>query len=148
MHSSEYYATIKAKFHEILEESRGIISVAAKKAGIHLDTVYRWRREDEEFKNRIDAVRDTVDDYCESKLLELIEEKHPATLIYVAKTRLKHRGYGSDVTITPTTIIQQEASPLNKDENEILEKYIQQKIEERVQQEREKELANQGGQLG
>jgi hypothetical protein len=52
------------------------------------------------------------------------------------------------VTITPTTIIQQEATPLNKDENEILEKYIQQKIEERVQEERAKELANQGGRFG
>lgn len=140
MHSSEYYERIKANFHDILEDSRGIISVAAKKAGIHLDTVYRWRREDEEFRNRIDAVRDKVDDYCESKLFELIEEKHPATIIYVAKTRLKHRGYGSDVTITPT-IVQQESNPLNKDEHEILEKYIKQRVEE----ERAKELANQGG---
>lgn len=83
----------KAKFPEVLKESLGIVSHACVKLKIGRPTYYKWCKEDPEFNALCDEVQEYTMDFVEGKLLELIEEKHPAAIIFYAKTKGKNRGY-------------------------------------------------------
>jgi hypothetical protein len=68
-----------------------IIQVACEKTNLSRNTVYRWKKEDQEFSKKMDqAISDGVDfvnDMSESQLLTLIKEKSwPAISFW-----LKHR---------------------------------------------------------
>jgi len=68
-----------------------IIQVACEKTGLSRNSVYRWRKEDKDFLEKMDqAISDGVDfvnDMSESQLLTLIKEKSwPAISFW-----LKHR---------------------------------------------------------
>jgi len=56
-----------------------IVQVACEKSGISRNTIYRWKREDEEFSKQMDEAikdgEDFVNDMSESQLLQLIKEK-------------------------------------------------------------------------
>ncbi len=90
----------KEQFIEALEKSMGIMSQAAKKIGVERTTPYRWMREDEEFKDRVDEVQNVVLDFAETKLFELVQEGHPSATIFLLKTRGKERGYVERQEIT------------------------------------------------
>lgn len=81
------------KFIEALEQSMGIISHAAKKIGVDRTTPYRWMREDEEYKKRVDEVLNVPLDFVESKLFEAINHNNITAIIFYLKTKGKHRGY-------------------------------------------------------
>lgn len=83
----------KEKFIEALEQSMGIISHAAKKIGVDRTTPYRWMREDEEYKSRVDEVLNVPLDFVESKLFEAINHNNITAIIFYLKTKGKHRGY-------------------------------------------------------
>jgi len=83
----------KEKFIEALEQSMGIISHAAKKIGVDRTTPYRWMREDEEYKKRVDEVLNVPLDFVESKLFEAINHNNITAIIFYLKTKGKHRGY-------------------------------------------------------
>ena len=56
-----------------------IVQVACEKSGVSRNSVYRWRKEDEEFSKAMDIAlqegEDLVNDMSESQLLTLIKEK-------------------------------------------------------------------------
>jgi hypothetical protein len=83
----------KEKFIEALEQSMGIISHAAKKIGVDRTTPYRWMREDEEYKSRVEEVLNVPLDFVESKLFEAINHNNITAIIFYLKTKGKHRGY-------------------------------------------------------
>ena len=83
----------KEKFIEALEQSMGIISHAAKKIGVDRTTPYRWMREDEEYKKRVEEVLNVPLDFVESKLFEAINHNNITAIIFYLKTKGKHRGY-------------------------------------------------------
>jgi hypothetical protein len=83
----------KARFPEVLRDSLGIVTNACLKLKIGRPTYYKWCREDPEFNAACDAVQEYTMDFVEGKLLELINEKHPAAIIFYAKTKGKNRGY-------------------------------------------------------
>lgn len=70
------------KTKEFLEHLKNIpiILVACEKSGLSRNTVYRWRRDDEEFRKEMEeALRDgeeLINDMSESQLLTLIKEKN------------------------------------------------------------------------
>jgi len=83
----------KDQFIEALEQKMGIVSQACKSIGIDRTTPYRWAKEDKEFAERMEEVNNVVLDFTESKLYELVDEKHPSAVIFLLKTRGKSRGY-------------------------------------------------------
>lgn len=92
--------TTKIKFPEILKECKGIVSIACQKAKIARHTYYDWRKADPDFAKLCDESSETTIDFVESKLLELIDEKHPAAIIFFMKTKAKDRGYVERVETT------------------------------------------------
>ena len=83
----------KKRFLEALTKSLGIVSHAAKLCGLNTQTHRRYKLEDEDYRRAVEDVEEMVLDYAESKLLELINEKNVAAVIFFCKTKGKKRGY-------------------------------------------------------
>lgn len=103
--------TLKKAMLEALEKSLGIVTTAAKSAGIERNTHYVWMREDEAYKEAVEAISDMAIDFAESQLNQLMQgAKHqvvtnkgdiveikdapnPSSIIFFLKTKGKKRGY-------------------------------------------------------
>jgi len=83
----------KIKFLKALTNSLGIVSSAAKLCGLGTMTHRRYILSDPEYKEAVEEINEMVLDYGESKLLELINDKNPAAVIFFLKTKGKKRGY-------------------------------------------------------
>ena len=83
----------KERFLEALTKSLGIVSSAAKICGLSTGTHRNYKRDDMEYRRKVEDIEDMVLDYGESKLLELINEKNVAAVIFFLKTKGKKRGY-------------------------------------------------------
>jgi len=90
----------KEAFIVALEKALGIVSQAAKQVGIDRTTPYRWMKEDEEFKDRVEEIQNVVGDFAETKLYELVNEGNPSAVIFLCKTKFKNRGYVERQEIT------------------------------------------------
>jgi len=85
--------TLKRAMLEALDKSLGIVSTAAKTAGIDRTTHYNWLKDDPEYKSAVDQIQEGVIDFAESHLYKLIKEGNPAANIFYLKTKGKSRGY-------------------------------------------------------
>lgn len=103
--------TIKSKFLEVLENSKGIVLSACKSCDLPRSTYYKWLNDDPEFKLAVDDIQEMAIDFVESKLIEKIDgitvqsyntkgeeviyEQAPSdtAIIFFLKTRGKKRGY-------------------------------------------------------
>ena len=50
-------------------------------------------KRDEEFRQKVEQIKDVAVDFVESKLMKLIETENTAAIIFYLKTQAKHRGY-------------------------------------------------------
>lgn len=71
----------------------GVVTTAAKAAGVDRTTHYQWMDKDPEYKARVIDLREMKKDFVESKLMKLVEQGDTAATIFSAKTLLKDRGY-------------------------------------------------------
>lgn len=85
--------TKQKNFLEALKMTMGVISQATEKTGISRQTVKNWRDKDEKFAEEFEEVKEWADDYIESHLFKLVEKLNPQVIMFMARTRLKHRGY-------------------------------------------------------
>jgi len=83
----------KEKMLEALDDSLGIVSFASQKVGINRRTHYRWLNEDEEYKLKVDDIRNASIDFVESKLFDCIKAEKETSIIFYLKTIGKLRGY-------------------------------------------------------
>lgn len=88
----------KKKFLDILEKSYGIVLTACKSCSLPRSTYYKWLKEDNEFKERVDDIQEMAIDFVESKLIQRIAgdyETDPSdtAIIFYLKTKGKKRGY-------------------------------------------------------
>lgn len=83
----------KKRMLEALEKSLGIVTTACRAVNIVRDTHYRWLKEDAEYKAAVELISDSVLDFAESKLHNLIEKGDTAATIFYMKTKGKKRGY-------------------------------------------------------
>ena len=88
----------KKAFIENLLKCFGNVSQASQLSGIHRQTFYDWKNNDEEFKTTIDGIKpddflDAKKDFIESKLMYLVSKGNPAAVIFAAKTICQDRGY-------------------------------------------------------
>ena len=78
---------------EALEKTLGIVTHAAKIAGIDRTTHYLWMREDEEYRKAVESVEDMALDFAESELHNQIKNGETSSTIFYLKTKGKKRGY-------------------------------------------------------
>jgi len=126
----------KKRMLEALEMHKGIVSSAAKSAGLSRGVHYLWMQEDADYKKAVEDMADIALDFVESKLMERIEgvevEKgseiyatppDTTAIIFYLKTKGKKRGYierkeitGADGQDLLTEIKINIVNPINKSE--------------------------------
>jgi hypothetical protein len=78
---------------QALEKTLGVVTTAARQAGIERTTHYNWLKEDAEYKRAVESIDDVALDFAESKLHSLIQNDDTAATIFYLKTKGKKRGY-------------------------------------------------------
>ena len=85
--------TLKKAMIEALIKSLGVVTTAAKIAGIDRSTHYDWLKTDDDYKAQVDSIEDIAIDFAESKLHSQIEKGDTTATIFFLKTKGKKRGY-------------------------------------------------------
>ena len=80
-------------FLEIFQKSLGVIFHACKKAGIDRSTFYDWKKKNELFVEKVEEIEESAIDFVESKLFEKIQDGDTTSIIFLLKTKGRHRGY-------------------------------------------------------
>ena len=95
----------KVEFLEFFEIKQGNVSQACKACNVSRSAVYRWREDDEIFRNSWIEVEESLKDEAESLLRELMKAKDTTATIFYLKTKCKDRGYGDQPTPPPPPTI-------------------------------------------
>lgn len=85
--------TLKKAMVDALIKSLGVVTTAAKIAGIDRSTHYDWLKTDDDYKAQVDSIEDIAIDFAESKLHSQIEKGDTTATIFFLKTKGKKRGY-------------------------------------------------------
>lgn len=91
---------LKKAMIEAMEKSLGVVTTAAKLAGISRQSHYDWLKEDPDYAFAISETGEVALDYAESQLHKQIGEGQPASTIFYLKTKGKKRGYVERQEIT------------------------------------------------
>ena len=84
---------LKANLLESLERALGVVTTACKTAGCSRETFYKYCREDEEFKTKVEDISNITLDFAESQLHKQIMDGNTTATIFYLKTKGKNRGY-------------------------------------------------------
>ena len=91
----------KEKLLKALQETQGLIYHACKKAGnISRSTYYRYMREDEEFAQAVEDIKEAQIDYVEGQLIKNISDGRETSIIFYLKSKTRDRGYAEKLDIT------------------------------------------------
>lgn len=127
MTSQRQIESAKSKFPDFLDECKGIVSTACKRANISRNTYYRWLEEDPEFAAICATVQENTYDSVESKLLDAINDGNVTAIIFYCKTKLKHRGYIERVEQINKSASDMQMTLTEQDE-QILERALQRRF--------------------
>lgn len=89
----------KRKMLKALEQTKGLVLTACKKAKVSRSRHYVWYKEDEDYKAKVDAINELMVEGVESKLAGLIDEGNTAAIIFYLKSKAKDKGYGNQVQV-------------------------------------------------
>ena len=78
---------------QALENSLGIVSTACNRTGISRSSYYKWYKEDEEFRQKVDDIENVKLDFVESKLFKNIENETEKSIIFYLQHKGHKRGY-------------------------------------------------------
>ena len=78
---------------QALESSLGIVSTACNRTGISRSSFYKWYKEDEEFRQKVDEIDNVQLDYVETKLFKNIENEKEKSIIFYLQHKGHKRGY-------------------------------------------------------
>ena len=78
---------------QALESSLGIVSTACSRSGISRSSFYKWYKEDEEFRKKVDEIDNLKLDFVESKLFKNIENEKEKSIIFYLQHKGHKRGY-------------------------------------------------------
>ena len=76
-----------------LKDTRGLLTMAARKAGVSYTTVKRYATEFPSVRQAVDEAKESMTDFAEGKLYEKISKGDTACIIFYLKTQGKKRGY-------------------------------------------------------
>mgnify|MGYP003799635619 FL=1 len=85
--------TLKANMLAALEKTLGVVSTAAKIAGIDRCTHYEWLKEDSEYAEKVAELKNVALDFAETKLHAAIDGMDTNAIKFFLKTQGKQRGY-------------------------------------------------------
>lgn len=130
----EQLRTVSGKHAMItaLEKSLGVVATACKTIGISREQFYKWKKEDEDFAAKVDAISEIALDFAESKLFEKINgitvqketkdgpriyrvQPDIAAIIFLLKCRGKKRGYIERFEVGPPP----EENPIKADDEHV-----------------------------
>ena len=78
----------KKNMLEALEKSLGVVTTALKTTELSRTNFYKWLKEDEDFKTKVEEIESIQQDFIKSKYYECVKDKVPSVVIHAAKTRL------------------------------------------------------------
>jgi len=78
---------------EALKESRGLLTDAAKRAGVSYSTVWQYAHNYPSVKQAVEEAKEGMLDLAESKLFHAINNGNMTAIIFFLKTKGKERGY-------------------------------------------------------
>ena len=78
---------------QALENSLGIVSTACNRTGISRSSYYKWYKEDEDFRQKVDEIDNVKLDFVESKLFKNIENEKEKSIIFYLQHKGHKRGY-------------------------------------------------------
>mgnify|MGYP003119081898 FL=1 len=78
---------------QALENSLGIVSTACNRTGISRSSFYKWYKEDEDFRQKVDEIDNVKLDFVESKLFKNIENEKEKSIIFYLQHKGHKRGY-------------------------------------------------------
>jgi len=76
-----------------LGESKGLLTLAARKAGISYTTVKRYALEMATVRQAVNDAKESMLDFAESQLYQKIKDGDNTAIIFYLKTQGKSRGY-------------------------------------------------------
>jgi len=85
--------TLKKAMLKALEKSLGVVTSAAKIAGINRGTHYDWLNTDPEYFKAVAELDNITLDFAESQLHKQVKEGNTTATIFLLKTKGKKRGY-------------------------------------------------------
>ena len=85
---------------DALNKSSGIVASACKAAGISRFTFYKWLKEDSDFAEKVEDIKELQKDFAEALILKKMKEGDTTMIIFYAKTQMKDRGYTERKEIT------------------------------------------------
>jgi len=100
-----------------LESSLGIVSTACNRSGISRSSFYKWYKEDEDFRKKVDEIDNVKLDFVESKLFKNIENEKEKSIIFYLQHKGHKRGYIQRQNINLTS----DQEDIKKIEIEIIE---------------------------
>lgn len=109
-------ARTKKRLIEEMFKHKGVLTNAVRAVGCSFQTYYVYMKEDENFRARIEEVKEAAIDFVEDKLFQQIEMNIPQSTIFFLRTRGRHRGYSERTEVTGA-----EGAPI---EIRVIEPYI------------------------
>lgn len=85
---------------EALYKTKGIVSSAAEIINLTRDSHYKWLKDSKEYAEAYAAVKESVLDWAESKLHDIMQEGNTAAILFYLKTQGKQRGYVERTEVT------------------------------------------------
>ena len=82
----------KELIKEALRAQAGLLSLAAKQAGVSYRTLWEYCRDFEDVRQARDEAKESMTDFAEGKLFEKIKHGDIAAIIFYLKTQGKTRG--------------------------------------------------------
>ena len=83
-----------------LRETKGLLTLAARKAGVSYRTINRYASEYPSVAEAVQEAKESMVDFAEGKLYEKIAKGDTASIIFFLKTKAKSRGYTERQEIT------------------------------------------------
>lgn len=78
---------------EAIQESHGLLALAARRLGVSRNTVYRYVKEYATVRQAIDEAREANLDFAESKLMQAVNNGSIPAIMFLLKTVGRNRGY-------------------------------------------------------
>jgi hypothetical protein len=103
----------KKKLLKALLDTRGLVLTACNKAGLSRAQHYKWCKDDEEYKEQVDAINDMMVEGVESKLKDLIDNDNTAAIIFYLKTKGRDAGYGNKIEVDAKIEGENKINPIN-----------------------------------
>lgn len=94
--------TSKAKLKQVVEifKKKGCnITAACAAANISRQTFHLYYTTDKEFKQMVEDAKESLIDFAESKLIELIDKGDVSSIQFFLRTKGKDRGYDTSSTV-------------------------------------------------